>query len=225
MGAASKPPSCRGPHAGQKARILSANAAATAMFGWEASDLVGQHSAYCSRKARLRSENAHASPPQADDGTPGLSSLRVTACRKNGTEFVASIGMLQWRSDTTLIQKTDSAPSPWTAVFRDPADDAEGQSASVPGHDVSITQPGEAFEKLAQENENLKAQIIAVEAELSQVRKLPEQESEARQQLDEKVQSLTASHEIYSGNWRRSVTANGAAKCFRPTAGPIESLR
>ena len=71
---------------------------------------------------------------------------------------------------------------------------AEGQSASVPGHDVSITQPGEAFQKLAQENENLKAQIIAGET-LSQVRKLREQESEARQQLDQKVQSLTASHE------------------------------
>ncbi len=177
--------------------ILSVNDAATAMFGWEASALVGQNLRVllkedlgCDLRALMHR------PQQAGDGTPGLSSLRVTACRRNGTEFVASISMLQWCSDTTLMRRTDSSPSPWTAVFRDIAGaDAEGQGASVPGNGNSVAQPVEDLRQQAQEHENLNFHIIAAETELSRVRKEREQASEAGQQLEKKAQDLTASNE------------------------------
>src|SRR5688572_9777352 len=97
-------------------KIITADGASTMMFGWPSSELVG-------KKLELLLGESAATVlgtllQKAKPGETGqLASVRVTARRKNGSEFRASVTRLTWSSDTNMISRFGGEH--WTAVFRD----------------------------------------------------------------------------------------------------------
>src|SRR5437867_3166395 len=181
----------------EASNILSADDAALTLFGWEASALLGQNLKMLLKDDLGADPRALIEQAQPEgSGSPGPPSLRVVARRKNGTEFAASISILRWCSDTTLMLKGDTAPAPWTALFRNiAAAQAGGSVVPSQANGDSVIESGEQLRQLAQEQEKLKAQIAALETELSQARQEREEERAARSQLENKVYDLTADRE------------------------------
>lgn len=98
-------------------KIVSADAAAANLFGWQAADLLGRGLSVLVKEGsevELRKiiELAGDSPQQ-------LFSVQVTARRKDGGEFPASITRLAWSSDTVAASRLGHCQQTWTAVFRD----------------------------------------------------------------------------------------------------------
>jgi chromosome segregation ATPase len=97
-------------------KIITADGASTMMFGWQSSELVG-------KKLELLLGDSAATVlgtllQRAKPGETGqLASVRVSARRKNGSEFRASVTRLTWSSDTTMVSRFGGEH--WTAVFRD----------------------------------------------------------------------------------------------------------
>ena len=97
-------------------KIITADGASTMMFGWQSSELVG-------KKLEMLLGDSAATVlgtllQRAKPGETGqLASVRVTARRKNGSEFRASVTRLTWSSDTTMVSRFGGEH--WTAVFRD----------------------------------------------------------------------------------------------------------
>ena len=110
-------------------KIVTADGASTAMFGWQSSELVGKQ-----LQMLMKNDAAVVLGTLLQKAKPGetnkLASVRVTALRKNGSEFRASVTRLTWSTDTTMVSKFGGAH--WTAVFRDLADIPETAQPPLP---------------------------------------------------------------------------------------------
>src|SRR4051812_46182587 len=100
---------------GGAGEIISAREACAAVFGWEASALVGQNLRVLLKRGLDNEIGGFlhglrtGSKPLADH------SLRVSALRKDGTEFVALVTTLVWNRET----KEGDCTLRWTASFED----------------------------------------------------------------------------------------------------------
>jgi PAS domain S-box-containing protein len=124
-------------------KIVSADGAAATMFGWQAADLVGK-----GLKVLIK-EGSEAEVAkivqQAGDSPQQLISVHVTARRKSGSEFPASITRLAWSSDTITLSKIGSGSQyTWTAVFRDLSIVPSSNTATLERAPVSSAAPGSA---------------------------------------------------------------------------------
>ncbi|HMJ63818.1 MAG TPA: PAS domain S-box protein, partial [Candidatus Binatia bacterium] len=99
-------------------KIASADGACVKMFGWEATELVGKHLESLLKETSRGDLQTFVEQVQSDFSNQ-LASVQVTALRKSGAEFPASITRLAWSSETSVMTKSATAEAVWTAVFRD----------------------------------------------------------------------------------------------------------
>lgn len=171
-------------------KIVTADGASTTMFGWQSGELVGKQ-----LQLLIKSDASVVLGTLLQKAKPGetnkLASVRVTARRKNGTEFRASVTRLTWSSDTTMVSRFGGAH--WTAVFRDLADVPESAQPPPPSPDAALPAGGPNFAGAPPSMpphggtafvSQLKAQMVASsQAQVQQAASLKEQE-DLRKQFD-----------------------------------------
>ena len=190
----------------QAGKIVSADEAVAAMFGWQGAELVGQDLQVLLKEPLqsdladfLRCHNvAAASEPEP------LSSL--VGRRKDGAEFPTLVSTLTWGSETTLTRKADDPRFCWTLIFRPPpartgsfgevsasppADhDSAAQSWASPGRAASSFQGPEAEQ--ARALEDLQKRYETASSEALQLGESLAAKVQAHDALAERLQCIEA---------------------------------
>jgi PAS domain S-box-containing protein len=195
-------------------KVASTDGACTKMFGWQPAELVGKP------LTRLLKESSHKDLEKfVEQHTTGsgnqLASVEVTALRKNGQQFRASMTRLAWSSDTALISKTVNSEAAWTAVFRDltemPSSLTQGpridDSAEAWNESVSISPPSrpktapptpgwsgalQAHKSLSNAHEELHKEFATLSEEATRQRQALEKTERERNELTTRIQAQEA---------------------------------
>ena len=186
-------------------KIVSVDGAAAIMFGWQATDLVGKGLKVLVKDGS-EAELAKIIQ-QAGDSPQQLISVHVTARRKSGSEFPASITRLAWSSDTVTLSKIGSGSQyTWTAVFRDlsivPASHtamltrnpvssaATGTAASPPTPLDELAESRETQEMLRGANKALQKQLEVMSAKVAASAEAVHNAEQQRAALKSRVETL-----------------------------------